>query len=170
MIQIRTATDSDAQPLADLARTTFVDTFGKHNTAQDMSLYVFETYGADKQLQEIRDPNRRIEIAWSGNLATGFFHLVRSAPHASVLGPKPIELLRLYVSASWHGKGVGSALTERAIQIAHEEGFETLWLGVWEQNLRAQAFYAKYQFSRVGEKIFRLGKDDQIDFVMTRPI
>jgi ribosomal protein S18 acetylase RimI-like enzyme len=170
MIEIRRASESNAQILADLGKNTFIETFAKDNRKEDMDMYVAETFGVDKQLKELRDPNRWIAIAWSGNLAAGFLHLVKSNPDPSVTGPKPIELLRLYVDSRWHGKGVGAALMERTIQIAREEGFQTLWLGVWERNFRAQAFYNKYEFAAVGRHTFRLGTDDQIDFIMARTI
>ncbi|MFL5814064.1 MAG: GNAT family N-acetyltransferase [Bdellovibrionia bacterium] len=170
MIEIRRALESDAQILTELGRTTFVDTFAKDNSQEDMDLYLAETFGVDKQLKEIRDPNRYIAIAWEGNVAAGFFHLAKSAPDPSVAGPHPVEILRLYVDSRWHGKGVGAALMERCIQLAREEGFQTLWLGVWERNFRAQAFYGKYGFTTVGKHVFRLGTDDQTDLIMVRSI
>jgi GrpB-like predicted nucleotidyltransferase (UPF0157 family)/GNAT superfamily N-acetyltransferase len=169
-IETKRASESDALTLAELGRSTFVETFAQHNTEEDMDLYVTATFAIDKQLAEIRDPNRWIEIAWSGERATGFLHLVRSEPDPSVTGSKPIELLRLYVDSRWHGKGVGAALMKRSLEIARAEGFETLWLGVWEKNLRAQAFYAKYGFTSVGRHIFKLGTDEQTDFILVRSL
>lgn len=135
-----------------------------------MDLYVASTFGVDKQLAEIRDPARIIEMAWCGDQAVGFFHLWKCAPDPSVTGPKPIEVLRLYVDSGWHGKGVAAALMARIILIAQAEGFQTLWLGVGEQNYRAQKFYRKHGFDFVGTHIFRLGTDDQVDFIMARTI
>ena len=45
-------------------------------------------------------------------------------------------------------------------------GAKTLWLGVWEKNDRARAFYAKCGFADVGEHIFLFGTDPQTDRVM----
>ncbi|MBY0371493.1 GNAT family N-acetyltransferase, partial [bacterium] len=123
-----------------------------------------------KQLLEIRDPNRWIEIAWLEKRAVGFLHLIRSAPDPSVTGPEPVELLRLYVESRCHGNGVGPALMNRSIEIAQRQGFKTFWLGVWERNLRAQAFYEKFGFKRVGSHNFKVGSDDQMDLIMTRSI
>lgn len=170
MIKIKKATESDAETLTELGRTTFIETFAKDNRKEDMDLYVVETFAPDKQLKELLDPNRRIEIAWDGNQAAGFLHLIESDPDPSVTGPKPIEILRLYVDSRWQGKGLGAALMERSLQIAREERFNTIWLGVWERNFRAQAFYKKYGFATVGKHIFRLGTDDQTDLIMARTI
>jgi ribosomal protein S18 acetylase RimI-like enzyme len=56
------------------------------------------------------------------------------------------------------------------MQLAAAKGFQTIWLGVWERNLRAQTFYKKYGFAVVGQHIFKLGNDEQIDLIMTRKI
>ncbi|MBX2989023.1 MAG: GNAT family N-acetyltransferase [Bdellovibrionaceae bacterium] len=170
MLEIRRATDADASILAELGRKTFVETFADDNTPEDIALYVAETFGTDQQLREIQDPARWIEIAWFAGTAVGFLHLLKGQPDPSVQGPKPLEILRLYVDSRWHGKGVGAALMERSLKIAFDGGFQTLWLGVWERNFRAQAFYRKFGFEIVGQHVFRLGKDEQTDFIMTREL
>jgi len=43
-----------------------------------------------------------------------------------------------------------------------------VWLGVWEHNPRAIAFYRKWGFEAVGEHVFVVGTDPQRDLVMTR--
>ena len=87
-----------------------------------------------------------------------------------VRGPAPLELKRLYVVRAWHGRGVAHALMEAAIAAARARGAQTLWLGVWEHNPRAFAFYSKYGFTRVGEHVFQLGSDSQTDWVLERAI
>jgi diamine N-acetyltransferase len=170
VVEIRMATEADAQLLAELGSSTFEETFSKDNRREDMELYTTKTFSAEKQLKEIIDPNRRIAIAWIGNNAAGFVHLLKGDSDLSVKGANPIEILRLYVSVRWHGQGVGAALMDRSIQIARDEGFQTLWLGVWERNFKAQSFYRKYGFVTVGQHVFRLGTDDQIDLIMSRAI
>jgi ribosomal protein S18 acetylase RimI-like enzyme len=169
-IEIRRATEADAKALTDLGRKTFIETFAKDNRQEDMDLYLAETFGEEKQLREICDPYRYIEMAWAGDQAAGFLHLMKSTPDPSVVGSSPIEILRLYVDARWHGKGIGPALMERCIEIAREKGHETLWLGVWERNFRARSFYEKFGFKRIGQHFFYLGKDEQLDWIMVLPV
>ena len=170
MIEIKRASERDALVLADIGRSTFVETFAKDNRKEDIDLHVAKSYSAEIQLDEIRDPSRRIEIAWCENSAVGYFHLFKSKPDPCVTGPKPLELLRIYVDARWHGKGVGGPLMEKAIETARTEKFQTLWLGVWERNLKAQAFYRKFGFTVVGTHVFQLGAQAQTDFIMARAI
>ncbi|MES2964177.1 MAG: GNAT family N-acetyltransferase [Bdellovibrionota bacterium] len=171
MIEIKHATESDAQTLAELGRSTFIETFAKDNRQEDMDMYLAKTFGLDIQREEIRDPNRIIEIAWSENQPAGFLHLLMNGEtDPSVKGERPIELLRLYVDSKWHGHGAGAALMDRCLSLARDGGFKTIWLGVWERNFRAQAFYKKHGFEVVGQHIFRLGTDDQLDLIMARSL
>jgi GNAT superfamily N-acetyltransferase len=170
VIDIKAAVSADAAQLSDLAENTFLEAFSKDNLQENLDLYVEQTFSPEKQLQEILDPSRNIAIAWMGDVAVGFYHLFVSEPDPSVIGEYPIELLRLYVDSKWHGKGVGPALMKRCIQDAGSDGFKTLWLGVWERNFRAQAFYRKFSFVEVGKHVFALGKDNQTDLIMTRGI
>lgn len=170
MVEFKRASISDVKTLTDLGQRTFIETFSKDNNKKDMDLYVAETFNSEKQLCEIQDSNRFIEIVWINEQPSGFLHLLNGTADSSVNGNRPIEILRLYVDSKWHGKGVGAGLMDRSLQIAKEQGFQTVWLGVWERNLRAQAFYQKYGFEVVGQHIFRLGNDEQIDLIMARKI
>ena len=87
-----------------------------------------------------------------------------------ITGDKPVELVRLYVSRESLGRGVGAALMQACIGEAKQQGYQTLWLGVWEHNSRAQAFYRKWNFHEVGTHVFQLGEDPQTDILMQRSI
>jgi ribosomal protein S18 acetylase RimI-like enzyme len=88
----------------------------------------------------------------------------------SVIGDNPIELVRLYVSRESLGTGVGAALMQACIGEAMQRGYKTLWLGVWEHNHRAQAFYRKWNFQEAGTHLFQLGDDPQTDILMQRSV
>jgi ribosomal protein S18 acetylase RimI-like enzyme len=49
---------------------------------------------------------------------------------------------------------------------ARRRGATRLWLGVWQRNARAQAFYGKHGFRKVGAQIFVVGSDPQTDDVL----
>ena len=83
---------------------------------------------------------------------------------------KPVEIVRFYAVREWIGGGVGAALMSACLSLAVEEGCDTIWLDVWEQNPRAIAFYRKWGFAVVGEQAFQLGSDLQHDLLMQRSI
>jgi GNAT superfamily N-acetyltransferase len=170
MYTIQHALPADAAPLSELARTTFFDAFGTYNSDSDMAIYASQNFGYEKKLQEIGDAKNRVRIAWAGGRAIGFYYLVKGNLDPSVKGPRPIGLSKLYVDKHWHGKKIGEALLLDSLDLAQREGFETMGLAVWEQNLRARAFYRKNFFAEVGKCEFILGTDRQTDLILQRPI
>lgn len=174
LIAIRRARAEDAEELSRLAEATFRDAFGGDNAADDMDRYVAEAFSPVQQAAEIADPNGAIFLAEhrdaSGAELVGYTHLVAGPAPEAVSGPAPIELKRLYVARAWHGRNVAQALMDAALAEARARGGRTVWLGVWERNPRAVAFYAKYGFTRVGEHSFVLGADVQTDWVLARAL
>lgn len=164
---IRKAVVVDAPVLADLARTTFYDTFAATNDAADMALHLERAYGVSQQTKELEDPGITTLLAEQDGAAVAYAQLRGDHVPACVTGPAPLELWRFYVQRGWHGRGVAQALMERVKAEARERSAETLWLGVWERNDRARAFYAKCGFADVGEHVFLFGTDPQTDRVMS---
>ena len=156
--------------LADLARTTFYDTFASTNDASDMALHLERAYGVPQQTAELRDPRITTLLVEEQGAAVAYAQLRDHHAPACVSGPAPIELWRFYVDRRWHGRGVAPALMDRVKAEARGRGAETLWRGVWEHNARARAFYAKCGFADVGEHVFLFGTDPQTDRVMTTPL
>jgi GNAT superfamily N-acetyltransferase len=151
-----------------LARRTFVETFGPDNTAEDMALHVAKSFGVEIQRGEIHDPRMITLLADLGSATAGFAQLHHGPPAACVTGDAPIEVRRFYVDRPFHGKGIAQALMRAVEETARNLGRRTLWLGVWERNPRAIAFYTKCGFVDVGEHAFIFGTEEQTDRVMAR--
>jgi ribosomal protein S18 acetylase RimI-like enzyme len=169
-LPIRRAEAKDAGLLAQLGALTFRETFAADNSAEDMDAYLASAFGVAQQASELADPNSTIYIAERNGVAVGYAMLRSGSGLDSVTGAKPIELVRLYVSREQIGLGVGAALMERCISEASRQGYQTMWLGVWEHNHRAQVFYRKWNFRAVGTHTFQLGQDAQTDLVMARSL
>ena len=165
-MNIRPAAIDDAEVLAALARRTFHDTFASTNDPTDMALYLSRAYGVDQQTRELSDRDITTFLVEEDGEAIGYAQLRTGHVPECVTGPKPIELWRLYVSREWHGRGIARPLMDRVKAAAIEQGAKTLWLGVWERNDRAHAFYEKCGFVNVGEHIFLFGTEPQTDLVM----
>ena len=167
---IRIATPTDAAVVAELARRTFHDTFAHNNDASDMALHLAQAYGVDIQTRELLDRDITTLLVEEGGAAIAYAQLRGDHVPDCVTGPGPIELWRFYVSQQWHGRGVAQPLMKAVKAEARARGAQTLWLGVWEQNDRARAFYAKCGFANAGEHIFLFGTDPQTDLVMVAPL
>ena len=164
---MRAALPQDAAVLADLARATFYDAFAADNDASDMALHLERAYGVPQQTAEIEDSRITTLLVEEGGSAIAYAQIRNDQIPACVSGPAPVELWRFYVDRQWHGRGVAAALMDRVKVEARARGAKTLWLGVWERNHRARAFYAKCGFIDAGEHIFLFGTDPQTDRVMT---
>lgn len=167
---IRRGTAADASTLAALARDTFFETFAPTNDAADMALHLERAYGVPQQTAELTDPAVITLLVEEAGQAVAYAQLRTGHVPDCVTGAQPIELWRFYVTSAWHGRGIAQALMERVVAEAHNAGAETLWLGVWEHNPRARAFYGKCGFADVGEHVFLFGTDPQTDRVMARPL
>jgi diamine N-acetyltransferase len=166
-VTIRTGLAADAAVLADLARTTFYDTFAATNDASDLALHLARAYGVAQQSAELQDPDITTLLVEQDGTAIAYAQLRGNHVPECVAGPAPIELWRFYVAQGFHGRGVAHALMDRVKVEARVRGANTLWLGVWEHNARARAFYAKCGFADAGKHVFLFGTDPQTDLVMT---
>jgi GNAT superfamily N-acetyltransferase len=169
-IRFRLADDADALELSALAERTFRDAFAAVNTAADMQAHCAASYSEAIQRAEIRQPGRETWVADADDRLVAYAQLRLDAASPMIQGGRPIEILRFYVDASRHGGGLAHALMEHVLARAEATGFTTAWLGVWERNSRAIAFYRKWGFEAVGEQTFKLGNDLQRDLVMSRNV
>lgn len=167
---IRTARVSDAPWLAELAERTFRETYGAHNTPENMEQYVADHFGAARQEAELRAGSRITLLAEVDGQPAGYTQLDREPAPPCVTGSAPLEIVRFYVDRPWHGQGLAQQLMTATVDAARAAGARTLWLGVWEQNPRAIAFYVKCGFHEVGTQIFLLGADHQRDLVLSRSL
>ena len=170
-VAIRQATIEDAALLADLGTRLFEQTFGSANSPEDMREFLPATFSIDQQTAEIADPNRVSFIAFDEDgSAVGYAMTRRGSRGNGIVAERPVEVQRIYVDRSLHGRGLGDALMNSCVEQAREWDADVLWLGVWQENPRAIAFYKRSGFSVVGTQDFVLGRDVQHDFVMARPL
>jgi ribosomal protein S18 acetylase RimI-like enzyme len=170
MITIRRATTSDAALLADLAARTFAEAFGPDNSPEDLALHLAEAYGVPQQTAELENPavtSLFIEVDLS---VAGYAQLRRGPAPPCVAARSPIELWRFYVDRPWQGQGVAQELMRAVESVGVAGAHDVLWLGVWERNPRARAFYRKSGFVDVGSQVYVVGTDAQTDRVMARPL
>lgn len=167
-LTIRRALATEAQPLAELGQTAFMEAFAAHTGPEDMAFYLQQAFGMAQQAQELADPRTTFLWLLQDTTPIGYAKLVDHPGPACVTGPHPLEIARFYLLQAWVGQGIGSYLMQACVDHAVGLGYETLWLGVWEHNLRAQAFYRKWNFEVVGEHGFLVGCDLQRDLLMMR--
>ena len=169
-IKIRKAKLQDAEMLAELCWKTFWDAFHEHpeNAPEDMADYMEKAFNEKTLRAELKEENSIFLVAEIENEPAGYAKITLGAIEDGITAGNPIELNRLYSHQKFLGKGVGARLMDECFRIAKENDCDVMWLGVWEFNPRAQAFYRKYGFYEVGRHIFQLGSDAQTDLLMQK--
>lgn len=170
LVTIRRAIPRDAELLVELGAQTFSSAFANDNTPADMAAYLATNFTLERLIEELADHRSTFFIAEVAQLAAGYAKLKQGDAPDCVSGAKPIEIERIYTLPEHFGKGVGEALMKACLEEANQQGFQCVWLGVWERNDRALAFYRKFGFRVAGDKIFQLGSDPQTDKIMERAL
>lgn len=166
---VRRATLEDAPVLAAIAEQTFRESFEDVNEPADLNLHCTTHFGADIQRAEITDANVIALLGLSEQgIPVGYAQVRLQSPSPWIESAQVTELHRIYVQRDYIGTGIAHPLISAVLDLAQTHGASHTWLGVWENNPRAIAFYRKYGFDVVGEQVFTLGTDPQRDLVMAR--
>ena len=174
-IQVATAVAADLPDLADIAARTFPLACPPSATPDNIAAFIDENLSQDRFRDYLADPDRVVLTAREDARMVGYVMLIRGVVdddevQRAVTVHPAVELSKLYVLPDSHGAGVSAALMTAALTTAEELAAKCVWLGVNQQNQRAQRFYAKHGFAINGTKTFRLGTGIENDYVMVRPL
>jgi ribosomal protein S18 acetylase RimI-like enzyme len=169
-ITIRSCSLHDVEVIKSLGIRTFRETFDEMNTPQNMMLYINSTFTIRRIKEELQEPGSVFFLAEQDNEAVGYARVRSSKKPEGLEGNSCLEIERLYADKKFIGKRVGHILMSSCLQYANEHGYDCIWLGVWESNARAIAFYEKWGFEKFGEHVFMLGTDAQTDLMMKKNI
>lgn len=158
----------DLAKLQTISRSTFAQTFDEHNNPEDMQAYLNTSFSAEKLLAELNNKNSAFYFAVdnSMNSVVGYLKVNTGDAQSEKKDLNAFEIERIYVDKAYFGKKVGQLLFDKAIEIAKSKKVSYVWLGVWEENHRALAFYTKNGFKAFDKHLFKLGNDEQSDIMM----
>ncbi len=157
---------NDINKLQAISRVTFAQTFDEHNSAEDMEAYLNTSYSTEKLTAELNNPNSEFYFAIDGELVVGYLKVNMGDAQTESQQNDAFEIERIYVDQAYLGKKIGQLLFNKAIDLATAKKAAYVWLGVWEENHRALAFYKKNGFIPFDKHIFKLGNDEQTDIMM----
>jgi diamine N-acetyltransferase len=169
--RVRRGVPGDAPQLSAFGRRVYEATFAPDNDPEQLARYLATAYTPVAQTAELADPGITTLLSFDASEAlVGFAQVRRSPVPSCVADPSAIELWRFYVDQAWHGRGVAPVLMDAVVSEAAggARRSTSIWLGVWERNLRAQAFYRKHGFVPVGTHVFMLGTEPQTDQIWMR--
>jgi len=167
-IIINKASLEDLETLQSLGKQTFYETFAKDNSEEAMQKYLEESFTTEKIKSELNNPDSQFFIAWEEDNPIGYLKVNSGKAQTELQDETSLEIERIYVKSSHHGKKVGQLLYDKALETAKQFNKSYVWLGVWEENERALNFYKKNGFVEFDKHIFILGEDKQTDLMMKK--
>jgi len=167
-IIINKSSEKDLETLQNIGMQTFTETFAEDNTEEAMKKYLEESFNTEKIKSELNNPDSFFYIAWEEDNPVGYLKVNSGKAQTELQDESSLEIERIYVKKSHHGKKVGQLLYNQALETAKHLNKSYLWLGVWEENLRALQFYRKNGFVEFDKHIFRLGEEEQTDLMMKK--
>jgi ribosomal protein S18 acetylase RimI-like enzyme len=165
---VRIAGPDDAAALSEVAKAAFTETFGHLYPPTDLAAFLHASYSTPVIRAELADTSNRWWIAETDGRAVGYAQAgACTLPHDEV-GPADGELKRIYLLADAQGTGVGRTLLDLALDWTEERYRGPVWIGVWSENERAQAIYARRGFTKVGEYQFAVGETRDAEWILRR--
>ena len=159
-------TIDDLDALIEISKKTFIAFFKEFNSDENLNNYVNKAFTTTKIHTEITNTNSEFYFAKHKNEIIGYLKLNLKTAQTELQDPSSLEIERIYVVENFIGKQVGQLLMKTAIESALNKNLKYIWLGVWEHNLRAIQFYQKHNFAIFDTHIFKMGNDDQTDYLM----
>lgn len=171
-LRLREAVAADAQTLSAIATRTFVDTFGHLYAPEDLRTFLETAYEVETMRKEIEDPDKYTVFLFHESRPQkpcGYAMLHVGSVRTGDDGPRDayLELKRFYIDKEFHGQGCAYTMMDHLMGVIKSKQRKIVWLGVWENNPRAQKFYNKYGFVETGEHIFYVGTAKDRDLLFT---
>lgn len=168
-VTYRLATHADGPILSAVGRQCFAETFGPYFPAADMTTHLDRSFGPNGLVADLADPACRVRMAEEDGRIAGYLKLM---PMDLPIDHPPgsLEIKQLYILEPWQGAGLAAALMNWAAETARADDAPALFLSVWQEGARAQAFYRKHGFEIIGSAPFAIGDTAMIDPVMRRDL
>ena len=165
-IEVVKVSPKEVALLQDISQHTFRDTYGHANTDQNMADYLKMYFNVERLTAELKHEEIYFYFAKKMGTILGYLKLNTRKSQTEIKDEAGLEIERIYVLPEAKGSGIGRRLCDEAVALAKQLQKKYVWLGVWEKNPKAIAFYEKYGFREFDRHTFVLGDEDQNDIMM----
>lgn len=169
-MEIKQCTIADLSELAEISVSTYFDTFEAFNSADNMRIYLEEAYNKPKLTKELNTAESAFFFIQHEGETAGYLKINWGRAQTESIAPDGLEIERIYIKSAFKRLGYGKLLLTHAEKMAREMQKRSIWLGVWEHNPNALAFYDQMGFEKVGSHSFFMGDDEQTDFLMEKQL
>ncbi|RSD29001.1 GNAT family N-acetyltransferase [Mesobacillus subterraneus] len=168
MIKIKKCSIEDIKDLQEISRETFYETFKEQNSAENMEAYLERAFNRTQLEKEVSTAYSEFFFVYFHDEIAGYLKLNTEGAQSEQMGEDTLEIERIYIRTKFQKHGLGKYLLNKAVEIAMEHHKKKVWLGVWEKNENAIAFYKKIGFVQTGSHSFYMGDEEQIDLIMIK--
>ncbi|MDR6884172.1 GNAT family N-acetyltransferase [Bacillus sp. 3255] len=169
-ISIKECTLEDSSKLQEISYETFNQTFKDQNSPENMKAYLDKAFNLKQLEKELSNPFSQFFLVYDHHKLAGYLKVNTHDAQSEEMGEESLEIERIYVRSSFQNRGLGKYLYNKAMEIAKKLDKRIIWLGVWEKNENAIAFYKKMGFVQTGTHSFYMGEEEQTDFIMTKTL
>ncbi|MBP1950817.1 GNAT family N-acetyltransferase [Virgibacillus litoralis] len=169
-IVINECTLEDLKTLQEISYTTFNETFSDMNAEENMIAYLENAFNTKRLEAEISTPYSNFFLIHYNGVLAGYLKVNVNEAQTEDMGEEALEIERIYIREQFQKHGLGKHLLDKSMEIAMKNNKKKIWLGVWEKNENAIAFYNRLGFIHIGSHAFYMGDEEQIDFIMTKAL
>ncbi|MDQ0045733.1 ribosomal protein S18 acetylase RimI-like enzyme [Paenibacillus polymyxa] len=167
-VKIIKCSREDLQILQEISIETFNDTFKDLNSPENMKAYLERAFNFKQLEEELSNVSSEFFFIYFNEELAGYLKVNINEAQSEKMGGESLEIERIYIKNKSQKHGLGKYLLNKAMEIAMEHNKKKVWLGVWEKNENAIAFYKKMGFVQTSAHPFNMGDEEQIDFIMTK--
>jgi diamine N-acetyltransferase len=168
--KFKKCTLDDLQTLQEISYETFNDTFKHQNSPENMNAYLERAFNINQLEKELSTSSSDFFFVYVKDEVAGYLKLNHNDAQTEEMEDHSLEIERIYIRNKFQKLGLGKYLINKAMEIAIKENKNNIWLGVWEKNEKAIAFYEKMGFVQTGMHSFYMGDEEQSDFIMTKKL
>ncbi|MFY0779321.1 GNAT family N-acetyltransferase [Peribacillus simplex] len=169
-LNIKKCTLEDSLKLQVISYETFNETFKHQNSPENMNAYLERAFNLKQLENELSNISSQFYFVYFNNEVAGYLKVNTDDAQSEEMGDESLEIERVYIKKKFQKHGLGKYLLNKAIEIAMEGKKNKIWLGVWEKNENAIAFYKKLGFVQTGAHSFYMGDEEQMDLIMTKTL
>lgn len=169
-ISLKKCTLEDSHILKEISSETFYETFNQQNSPENMNAYLEKAFNIRQLEKELSDISSQFYFVYVHTEVAGYLKLNTDDSQSEKMGDESLEIERIYIRKKFQKQGLGKSLLNKARDVAIESNKKKIWLGVWEKNENAIAFYNKMGFVQTGTHSFYMGDEEQIDYLMTKTL
>ncbi|UWX55051.1 GNAT family N-acetyltransferase [Maribacter litopenaei] len=152
--------------LMSVSRTTFSDAFQDQNNPDDFASYLEKAFSKEQLTLELENPQTQFYFVYLEGKLVAYFKLNCGDAQTDVKQEDCTELERIYVLKAFQGRQLGNQIVQWIKDKVESDKKSFMWLGVWEKNPRAIAFYERHGFYKFGSHPYYIGNDKQTDWLM----